>query len=468
MDSKTGNTNIEILVIDDDGPPRKALAGLLTGPHHRVHEAVSTAEGTSVVKGITPDVILAGIRGRSAPGPEIVREIRESYPGSELILLAAPESVDAAEDAVRDGAFGYLVQPCSDDQVLLTVRKAVQLRLMRRELTVLREHVAMSYGFDNIIGISKQITQLKETARRIAATDITILITGPSGTGKELFARAIHHHSDRRDKRFVTADCAAIPESLLESGLFGCVAGSHASAKPGRPGLLEEADGGTLFLDEVGRIPASVQAKLLCFLSDSEVRPLGASTSRRVDVRVVAATSHDLAKMVADGELLQDLYYRLSVIPLNLPTLAERAEDIEILIDYLVRKICRETDRQPVAVSRPAVDRLRSHTWPGNVRELENTLRRGIALCSGGELSVDDISFVSAGREPAGEEPGPARRSLHLKGHLMDSSQRSVIVNALNDNNWNYTRTATELGIGRTTLWRKIRKYDLRRELVSH
>ncbi len=336
---------------------------------------------------------------------------------------------------------------------------------MQEELTILRQHVAMSYGFDNIVGISKPMMQLKETARRIAPTDITVLITGASGTGKELLAHAIHLHSNRRAGSMVAIDCSAIPETLLESELFGHTKGSFTSAHQNKKGLLEEADGGTIFLDEVSNMPASIQVKLLRFLQDSEIRPVGSSVSKQVDVRIIAATNRDLSLMVANEEFREDLYYRLNVIPLNIPTLVERAEDIEILTDYFIRKICNDMKRETMAINRSAVEKLLSHTWPGNVRELENTLKRGIALSSGNELTAEDIIFVSGNGKHGPNTVPPPGRSLTLRGNLMDSGQRSLILKALNDNKWNYTKTAAVLGIGRTTLWRKIGKYNLRREL---
>ena len=230
---------------------------------------------------------------------------------------------------------------------------------------------------------------------------------------------------------------------------------------------MEEADGGTVFFDEVSNMPVSIQAKLLRFLQDSVIRPVGSSVSKRVDVRIVAATNRDLGDMVATGEFREDLYYRLNVIPLNLPRLVKRPEDIEILTDYFIRKICSDMGRETMSISRSAVDRLLHHSWPGNVRELENTLKRGIALSSNDQLDTDNILFVNGDANAASESPQLPHKTLRLKGNLMDSSQRSIIMKALDDNNWNYTRTAVELGIGRTTLWRKIKKYDLSREMVA-
>jgi two-component system response regulator HydG len=309
--------------------------------------------------------------------------------------------------------------------------------------------------------------QLKETANRVAPTDITVLLTGPSGTGKELFARAIHYHSDRRNGRFVAVDCSTIPETLMESELFGHRKGSFTSAHRDKIGLFEEAHGGTLFLDEVSNMPMSVQAKLLRFLQNSEVRAVGAQESVKVDVRVIAATNRELGQMVATGEFRDDLYYRLSVIPLSLPPLTKRAEDIEMLIDYFLRRISNELGKGTISITRRAVERLVAHNWPGNVRELENTLKRGAALCVTTELDIDDITFIAGDSDNSRTTLKPPKSTLILKSGLLDNNQRTLIIRALNENEWNYTKTAAELGIGRTTLWRKIKKYELKQELLE-
>ena len=467
MNVKETNDRAAILVIDDEDSVRKSLAILLRSKDYDVTEASSVSEGIQKLGTGSIDLVITDLRLDGDSGLDVIEHIRRECPSTESILLTAYGSIESAVSAIQAGAFDYITRPFSNREILHKVEKALERRRMHNELMALRQQVAMSYGFDNIVGISKPMIQLKETARRISPTDITILLTGASGTGKELFARAIHHHSERRSSGFIAIDCGAIPENLLESELFGFTKAAFTSAHKDKRGLLEEADGGTIFLDEVSNMPTSIQAKLLRFLQDSVIRPVGSSVSKRVDVRIVAATNRDLGEMVADGEFREDLYYRLNVIPLYLPRLVERAEDIEILTDYFIRKICAVMDRATMSISRSAVDRLLHHTWPGNVRELENTLKRGIALSSDDQLDMDDIIFVTGDRNATAESPPEPHKTLCLKGNLMDSSQRSIIVKALDDNNWNYTRTAVELGIGRTTLWRKIKKYDLSREPVA-
>jgi DNA-binding NtrC family response regulator len=467
MKSDIRSPKATILIIDDEAAIRRTLTLLLGKDGYMVREASNIAEAVRILSEQTVDLAIVDLRLGDESGLDLIRLIQQNHRETESILLTAYGSIESSVEAIQTGACDYITKPFSNNELTLRVGKALERKIMKEEIITLRQHVAMTYGFDNIVGISKPIAHIKETAKRIAPTDITVLITGASGTGKELFARAIHHHSNRRSGPFVAIDCSAIPEALLESELFGHMKGSFTSAIRTSPGLLEEADGGTVFLDEVSNMPASIQVKLLRFLQDSVIRRIGSSSSRKVDVRIIAATNRDLGTMVSEGLFREDLYYRLNVIPLRLPTLVERAEDTEILTDYFIRKIAGEMNKPPAAISREAVDKLLGHRWPGNVRELENTLKRGIALCTSDRLEADDIIFIATDRSGQNPAEHVTKTTLTLKGNLLDSGQRTLIVKALNDNDWNYTKTATELGIGRTTLWRKVRKYDLKRDLVT-
>ena len=456
---------ITVLVVDDDAAACACIASVLKREKFNVLQAGSLKEARETLIRDAVDLVLTDLRIGADSGLDVIKLVQQSFPEIETILMTAFGSIENAVEAMHAGALDYITKPFSNQHLLVRVQKAVERKLMKRELNVLRQHVAMSYGFDNIVGISKPIVQLKETARRIAATDITVLITGPSGTGKELFARAIHHHSNRRSGNFVAVDCSAIPESLMESELFGHTRGSFTSAWQNKKGLFEEAYSGTLFLDEVSNMPQVTQAKLLRFLQDSEVRPVGALVSKKVNTRVIAATNKDLKEMVAHGTFREDLYFRLSVIPLYLPPLVDRAEDIEMLTHYFLRKIAHETGAGAKQISRHAVDRLLSYRWPGNVRELENTLKRGAALCTGDTIDADDIIFIVGERSPATDTSQPTTTSLIIKGGLLDNEQRTLILKTLTRNEWNFTKTASKLGIGRTTLWRKVKRYNLGRSV---
>ena len=463
---KQETPHYRILVVDDEDSARRTLSICLRKETFVVETASSAKEAFLALERDHYDIVVTDLCLEESSGLEIVKTVRKSFPATESIVITAHSSLENAVAAVHAGAFDFVAKPFTLDQVLVKVRKAIEHKEMRAELTSLRQHVAMSYGFDNIVGISDAITALKQTARRIAPTDITVLISGPSGTGKELFARAIHYHSSRSHRNLVTIDCSAIPESLMESELFGHKKGSFTSATVDKSGLLEAADGGTVFLDEVSNMPLPLQSKLLRFIQNSEFRPVGADETRRVDVRIIAATNRDLGEMVAAGEFREDLYYRLNVIPLNLPSLSQRPEDIEVLVDYFTHQITARMGRPAPIVSRDAVDKLRSHNWPGNVRELENTLKRAIALIHSDTIDSDDIVFIGA------EHPTPSTKAVDTNQEtpdsnqtgLLDQNQRTVIIRALDENNWNFTQTAQELGIGRTTLWRKVKKFNLKRK----
>ncbi len=452
--------NIKILVIDDEPQSRDCIESVLAREGYQVMLATTAREGIGLVEKLSIDLVITDLRIGDESGMDVIRAMQASFPETEAILITGHGTAESAVEAIQAGAFDYLTKPFSNQHLLVKVQKALERKMMKRELTTLRQHVAMSYGFDNIVGISRTMTQLKETARRVSPTDITILITGPSGSGKELFARAIHYHSNRRTAAFVAVDCSSIPEAMIEAELFGSEKSSPASATLHRKGLLEEADGGTLFLDEVSTMPVSIQAKLLRFLQDSEIRPVGSTIAKRVNVRVVAATNRDLKLLVAEGNFREDLYFRLNVIPLTLPKLTERAEDMEMLIDYFLRRISHETQGATITITRRAVDKLLGHSWPGNVRELENTLKRGAALCANHQIDHHDIIFIASDR-PAADAEVPTRITLTFRGGKLDAEQRTLIMTTLSENDWNFTRTAKELGIGRTTLWRKIKKYNL-------
>ncbi|MCP4567824.1 MAG: sigma-54-dependent Fis family transcriptional regulator [FCB group bacterium] len=446
-----------ILIVEDDNTLRQVLINLLTGQGYRVSSAACGKEAESALKNDIFELVLTDLCLGDTSGLDILNASKRLHPETEVIIMTAFGSVKTAVEAMQNGAWDYITKPFKHDELLLKVSKALERIELRNEVRLLRQEVAHQFGFDNIIGNSKIITDLKKIAGRISNSDIAVLITGESGTGKELFAKVLHHHSARRKKGFVPINCSAIPESLLESELFGHIKGAFTSAVTNRRGLFEEAEGGTLFLDEIGDLPYSTQAKLLRVLQEKEIRPVGGNSTRSIDVRIIAATNSDLGQKVENGQFREDLFYRLNVMPLHVPPLRERPEDIPLLAEYCLRKIRGEYGRNEVTLTADSVDMLLRHNWPGNVRELENTLKRALALSSGDSISREDIIFISPQRTKLTVEPAEpvSKRSLL-------ENQKIQILKSLEANNWNYSMTADQLGIGRTTLWRKVRKFNLK------
>ncbi|MDD3730768.1 MAG: sigma-54 dependent transcriptional regulator [candidate division Zixibacteria bacterium] len=466
MNEKKTDYEIKILIAHNDHEISRTLTELLRRGKYRVSSADSLEMIYETVTREQINLIVIDQSSLNETAFKIIRQVRRDNPDIGILILTETAEEPDVLKSLEEGTQDYLLKPETREALLIKIKAVLEKMTMKKELTTLRQHIAMNYGFDNIVGISKPMVQIKETARRIAPTDITLLITGASGTGKELLARTIHHHSRRRRQPFLTIDCSIIPENLLEYELFGKVENNDVAGHNENHGLFVKAEGGTLFIDEIASLPVSIQPRLLRFFQYSEICPAGSSVSRKVDVRVMAATSRDLSILVNTGQFSSDLFYRLNVIPIRLPALNERAEDIEILTEYFLRKIAFETTRLSLTITRPAIDRLLAHTWPGNIRELENTLKRAAAFCRDNQIDASDIIFITKDKNLTGEDNHFTRMTLTLKGGTLDKTQRSLIIKALTDNNWNYTKTASELGIGRTTLWRKIKKYHLQKEPV--
>ncbi|MBN1213370.1 MAG: sigma-54-dependent Fis family transcriptional regulator [candidate division Zixibacteria bacterium] len=467
MNDKHIANDFNILIAHRDKQTFHSITGILGTKKYRVYETDSCSGAVKTVREQEIDLVLVDLLSFGEDGLATVQKIKRSFPETGTVVLTDTADNTLVLKCLSEGVLDYIVKPLVKERVLLQLQASLEKLTMKRELTALHQHIAMNYAFDNIVGISKPVVQIKETAVRIAATDITVMITGSPGTGKELLARTIHHHSERRHKPFFALDCSTVPEEILLTELFGQTGGASSEYRPDKPGLFERADGGTVFLEEVSHLPAPVQTRLLRFFQYSEICPVGTDKARKVDVRLIAADSRDLSKMVTAGEFSADLYYKLNVIPINLPPLTARAEDIEILTESFLRKIAFENDRFTLSITRPAVDRLLTHNWPGNIRELENTLKRAAAFCRDNQIDVNDIVFISGDKGVVVDTSAVTKSTLTIKGGTLDKSQRTLIVKALTDNNWNYTKTASELGIGRTTLWRKIKKYNLKKELVE-
>jgi DNA-binding NtrC family response regulator len=375
----------------------------------------------------------------------------------DFIVMTAFASVDSAIEALKNGASDYITKPFKVDEIKIAVKKSLQQKRMTRENVQLKKELHTKFDFDAFISNNSEVVKLKKLAEKIAASDSTVLIEGESGTGKELIARAIHYRSPRSDKPFITINCAALPETLLESELFGHVRGSFTGAIKDKEGLFAAADGGTFFLDEVGTTSLAIQAKLLRVLEEKEITPVGGTAPLKVDVRVLAATNADLEQEVKLGNFRADLYYRLHVIPIRIPPLRERKDDIKLLSSYFVRKYCRKMHIGEKSLSDDATGRLLSYQWPGNVRELENALEHAVLLSKGDQIEVGDLPerVTESSQIKLVAETRPPSPTL-------EAIEKSYIFWILNQTGWQKSKAASILGIDSSTLYRKIEKYGLK------
>ena len=453
-----------VLLLDDEALFVRALERILRPEGHELVAAVSPDELGPELDDLRLDVVLLDLMLGTTDGLEVLGRIKEARPDVEVIILTGHASVERAVDAMRLGAFDVLEKPVGDvHRVRNTVRRAVERRRLVVRTQELEEELRDQKGHPELIGSSRPMRAVLRTVDSLRHNESTVLIQGESGTGKELVARALHASSPRRDGPFVPVDCGALPETIIESELFGHQKGAFTGAV-GAPGLFRVAHGGTLFLDEIGEIPSAVQAKLLRVLQEKEVRPVGATGSVPVDLRVICATHRSLSDMVAEGTFRQDLFYRLNVVRLDLPPLRERSEDIPLLAQHLLDKHQRK-ERPVLGFTPEAVERLCRHAWPGNVRELENAIEAGLALAPHDRLEARDLPLRDAeqvSRVPRGEIGQGVALSF-------DAYERLVLERSLDETGGDASEAARRLGIGRSTLYRKLAKHGIevrRRERV--
>ncbi len=441
-----------ILIIDDDESIRTVLGYMLEEAGHVVDKAASAEEGLRAITDRRPDLVLSDIKMPRKDGIELLGEIKAFDPSLPVIMLTAFGTVETAVEAMKRGASDYLTKPISRDDLTMTVAKTLRLHRLEAENVTLRDALRERFRFDRIVGLSPAMTAMFDTLKKIAPTDATVLITGESGTGKELIAKAIHHNSPRRNGRLVVVNCAAIPHDLLETEMFGHVRGAFSGAIRDKPGKFELAHGGSIFLDEVGSMPLSLQAKLLRVLQEREVERVGGDRTIQVDVRLIAATNRPLPARIAAGEFREDLYYRLNVVPVQVPPLRERTGDIPLLVAHFVGRFAAGAS---VSVSRAAMEALERYPWPGNVRELENFCERAVLMRSGEVIDEAAVSrhleTVTRGAPPA---DGPTLREI----------ERAAVVEALRSSGWNRSRAARRLGVPRHILLYRMKKFGIREE----
>ena len=446
-----------ILIVDDDDALRDSLQLVLSSEDYQVVGARSGEEALELLGSAAPEIVLCDLRMPGMNGMQLLPELARRQPGATLILMSAYGTEELALEAMKLGAYDYLAKPFQPGEALLTIRKAQERERLRRTNQLLRRDVQRSVGERPIVAASPAMIELLEVMERAAAFKATVLLTGESGTGKEVMARAIHAQSPRRDEAFVAINCGAIPETLLESELFGHARGAFTGADRPRRGLLVEASGGTLFLDEIGELPNALQVKLLRVLQEEEVHPLGESKPRLVDVRVIAATARDLEDEVAAGRFREDLFYRLNVVRLEVPALRERREDIPLLVDHFFAHFRDGLDKALVGIADEALERLVAYAWPGNVRELENVIERAVILAPGERLELSDLP-ENLVRPASGSGDG---RDLSLK-RVRRAAEAETIRRALRATGGNRTRAARLLEISHRALLYKIKDYGIR------
>ena len=448
----------KILFVDDEPDMRALLRDVLEDHAYHVTLAQNGQEALQRLNEDEYSVVLTDLRMRGMQGIALLAEIKRDFPDVNVILMTAFGSVETAIDAMKQGAYDYLMKPVKADDLLRVMERALKEALLRRQVNRLRREVRKEYSFHKIVGKSKAMREVFGLIRRVSDSPSNVLVTGESGTGKELVAKAIHYNSDRQNAPFVPVNCAAIPDTLLESELFGHVRGAFTDAKTDKPGLFEEAQNGTLFLDEISEFPLLLQAKLLRAIQEREVRRVGAARSVIVNVRIIAATNLTLADEVKAKRFREDLYYRLNVIELRLPPLRERREDIPLLVDAFLHK-CREASGKDVqGISEPALELLIDYQWPGNVRELENVVERAVTLARGDRITSEDIPpAIQGARREKRVIDEAAERSLPL-----EEVEREYILRILEKTGGNKYQAAQMLGIDRKTLYRKLGEIEAR------
>jgi DNA-binding NtrC family response regulator len=428
---------------------------------HTALVAASGAAGLATLKERGDvDFVITDLTMEGMDGVEVLRQVAAFDPDAVTMIITAFGTIESAVEAMRAGAFHYVTKPFHNEEILIQVKRALEQKRLEQELQRLRTEVRAHNRFQNIIGQSATMQKILETVAQVSDLPANTLIEGESGTGKELIARAIHANSSRASGPFIAVNCAAIPETLLESELFGYVRGAFTDARKDRSGLFREANGGMLFLDEISELPMTLQSKLLRVLEDKEVRPLGANQGEKVDTRVLSASNRNLEDLVRSDKFRQDLYYRLNVIRIELPALRHRRDDVPLLVQHFIAKFAAGTKRQLDGIEPEAMEALRSYDWPGNIRELEHTIERAVLLGKGSRIGLEDLppNLVANGQSSI-----VLTQALTTQLTLRDL-EREYVAKVLDATNGNKTEAAKILGVDRTTLYRKLEEYKLKDE----
>lgn len=455
----------DILIVDDKDSMRTMLTETLIEEGYRVDTASTGKKALDLVRNKSYDLVLTDLKMPDLDGLRVLTEVKEIDYDTSVILMTAFGTIEDAVAAMKLGAYDFITKPFDTEHLCVLVNRALENRRMLAENTLLRQELFADSGFGNIIGKNKKMLEICQLVQKVAASDASVLLQGESGTGKELFARAIHSLSQRKDKPYIAINCAAIPGELLENELFGSEKGAFTGAHTRKMGKFEIAQTGTIFLDEVGDMQVSLQGKLLRVLQQRSFERLGGTKTVDVDVRVIAATNMDLVELIKAKRFREDLYYRLSVFPLNIPPLKERADDVKELADHFIDKYCREMKKQKKSLSREAINLLEKYHWPGNVRELENTIERAIILAEGKKITPDHLAV-----RLLRDEEIRLRESAGLKeigAHAQMRAEKVAIIRILKQVRNNKRKASKILQIDYTTLFDKIKKYEIEKAMVE-
>lgn len=455
-----------LLILDEDRIILQSLSQFLSRDGYEVKTTDDAADAMAQLEASQFELLLADINMPGIKPADFLRDIRRRFPHTVVVIITGYGSIEGAVEATKMGAFDYLTKPIVDDEIRVVVEKAVRQQSLLFENQTLKQQLDLRFGLENIVGHDYKMLKIFDLVEAVADSRTTVLMTGESGTGKSLLARAVHHRSPRRDKPFVEVSCGSLPETLLESELFGHVRGAFTGAVADKMGRFMVADGGTLFLDEINSASPAMQVKLLRVLQEKAFEPVGANQTKTVDVRVILASNVDLAQLVASQAFRQDLYYRINVVNIKLPNLRERLSDISLLANYFLKKFTQETGREILGFTEAAIAAMQRYDWPGNVRELENAVERAVVLCRRPQIDEGDLpeSLTSPNMAPRAaavqSDDGTLDQPLPLAVAL-EEPERRIIEKALKRNSYNRQSTAAELDINRTTLYKKMRKYQL-------
>jgi len=452
------NTKAQILVVDDDENILNFFKRLFKNENFNVTYSNSGIRALELIKSTYFDLILADLKIDEFNGLDLLKEVMRTTHDTEVIIITGYGTIESAVEAMQLGAYDYLTKPLDTTKTRITINRALERKKLRTQVNQLKNEIERQYINQGIVVVSESMRKILHLVETIAPTDSTVLITGESGVGKEVIAKYIHRLSPRAPKPFISINCAALPETLLESELFGHVRGAFTGAVSDKVGLFEEAHEGTIFLDEIGELTPGVQAKLLRALQEGEIRKLGDTKSLKVNVRIIAATNKNLAEQVKEKKFREDLYYRLNVIPITIPSLRERKDDIIPLLNHFLKKISEKMGKNITGLTPEAIYQIKNYPWPGNIRELENVVERLVAITENEIITEREVSYVFMLDKPATQY-----FETTISGYPLQENnpERNYIIDTLKRSGWSIQKAAKILGISRTTLWRKMKKYNI-------